>query len=74
MFFETMFATFVKLCLQHLWRKMFVRQKKKIIKFIQKYSLVLCMGVEWVKKTITNLTSLFKTIIKEKKKMLCRKK
>jgi len=50
------------------------KKNEDFLKFIQKYSLVLCMGVEWVKKPITNLTGLFKTIIKEKNKMLCRKK
>jgi hypothetical protein len=38
-----MFAAFVE-------KDVCKAKKKKIIKFIQKYSLVLCMGVEWVKK------------------------
>jgi hypothetical protein len=76
MLFEMMFATFVKLYLQHLWKKMFARQKNEdFIKFIQKYSLVLCMGVEMGKKNITNLIIGFsKRLQEQKNKMFCRKK
>ncbi len=55
----------VELCLQFLWKKMFTKQKNEnFIKFMSKYNLTLCMGMEMSKEKLqlTLLIGLFKTI------------
>jgi hypothetical protein len=50
------------------------KKNEDFIKFIQKYSLVLCMGMEMGKKNITNLIiGLFKTITRAKKQDVLQK-